>query len=361
MAAMLGNENLSSALRLHGRVCGEFGSPFFRAFLNEIADDVDAAGPSTELLGPWMGQDRRRIFNAAVPNRISNAFTWLARGDEAPEVTAAFPRAPDQPGDAKAAWQACVRALADHRGDILAFMGHEPQTNEVRRSLVLLCGFLTLADDLRLTLRCFEVGASASLNLYWDRFRYELGDVATWGDPASPVVCPADWNGPLPPLDAPIRVIERAACDRRPSDLTDPVQRRRLLANIWPDQFHRMERSEAAIALALAAGVHVDEADCVDWIAAKVRLQPGAATVLYHSIFWQYLSPDTLAAMLAAIEDLGAQATPVAPFAWLRMEPPIDNLAVTELRLKTWPGGQERKLAEVSPHGAWVKWGAPGA
>ena len=38
------------------------------------------------------------------------------------------------------------------------------------------------------------------------------------------------------------------------------------------------------------------------------------------------------------------------------MEPPIDNLAVTELRLKTWPGGRERKLAEVSPHGAWVKW-----
>src|SRR5438045_2256767 len=115
---MPGNENLRSALRLHGRVGGEFGAPIFRDFLGELADDP------------------------------------------------------------------------------------------------------------RLPLRCFEVGASAGLNLYWDRFRYELGDVATWGDPASPVVCPADWNGPLPPLDAPIRVIERAACDRRPSDLTDPVQRR---------------------------------------------------------------------------------------------------------------------------------------
>jgi hypothetical protein len=151
-------------------------------------------------------------------------------------------------------------------------------------------------------------------------------------------------------------VVERAACDRRPTDLTDPAQRRRLLANIWPDQFHRIERSEAAIALALAAGVHVEEADAVDWIRARVRLQAGAATVLYHSIFWQYLPAETLAAMLAAIEDLGRQATAEAPFAWLRMEPQLDNLALTELRLTVWPGGEERKLAEVSPHGHWVRW-----
>ena len=348
---------LSAALRLHGKVCGEFGSRFFEGFLNEIADDFDAGGPSAELLSQWIGSSRRTIFNAAVPNRISNAFTWLAMGDEAPALSAAFPKAPDGPGDPRAAWRESVAALADHREAILDFMAHEPQTNEVRRSLVLLAGFLTIAAETGLPLRCFEVGASAGLNLYWDRFFYDFGGT-TWGDPASPVRVPSDWSGPLPPLDAAIRVIERAACDRRPSDLTDPVQRRRLLANIWPDQFHRIERSEASIALALAAGIEVEQADAVDWIRARVRLQPGAATVVYHSIFWQYLDAATLDGLKTSVAELGAQARPEAPFAWLRMEPQLDNLAVTELRLTLWPGGEERLLAEVSPHGHWVRWAA---
>jgi len=345
--------DLSAALRLQGHVCGQMGSTFYEGFLGVIADDLDAGGVSAELLAAWSGIGRRAIFNAAVPNRIANAFTWLAMGGEDAALTAAFPKAPDRPGDPPAAWAAAQAALARHRPAIEAFMRHEPQTNEVRRSAVLLAGFLTVAAETGLPLRCFEVGASAGLNLYWDRFRYELGE-SRWGDPASPVVVPCEWTGPLPPLHAPIQVVERAACDRRPTDLADPAQRRRLLANIWPDQFHRIERSEAAIGLALAAGVHVEEADAVDWIRARVRGQPGAATVLYHSIFWQYLPPATLEAMLAAIQDLGGQATAEAPFAWVRMEPLLDNLARTELRLTLWPGGDERLLAEVSPHGQWV-------
>ena len=346
---------LSAALRVQARVCGEMGSKFYEGFLGVIADDLDADGVAAELLAPWAGIGRRAIFNAAAPNRIANAFTWLAMGGEDVALTAAFPKAPDWPGDATMAWAAAQAALGRHRPAIEAFMRHEPQTNEVRRSAVLLAGFLTIAQETGLPLRTFEVGASAGLNLYWDRFRYELGD-ARWGDPASPVVVPCDWTGPLPPLDAPIRVLQRAACDRRPSDLNDPFQRRRLLANIWPDQFHRIARSEAAIALALAAGVEVEEADAVDWIRARVRLQPGAVTVIYHSIFWQYLPPATLEAMLAAIEDRGRQASAEAPFAWLRMEPRLDNLARTELRLTLWPGGEDRLLAEVSPHGAFATW-----
>jgi hypothetical protein len=347
---------LSAALRLQAHVCGEMGSRFYEGFLGAIADDLDTGGVSAELLAPWIGTGRRAIFSAAVPNRIANAFTWLAMGGEDAALSAAFPKAPDRLGDPPAAWAAAQAALVAHRPAIEAFTGHEPQTNEVRRSAVLLAGFLTVAAETGLPLRCFEVGASAGLNLYWDRFRYRLGE-AEWGDPASPVQVPTEWMGPLPPLDTPIRVIERAACDRRPTELADPAQRRRLLANIWPDQFHRIERSEAAIELALGAGVHVEEADAVDWVRARVRGQPGAATVLYHSIFWQYLDAPTLEGLLAAIQALGEQATEDAPFAWLRMEPKLDNLALTELRLTLWPGGEDRKLAEVSPHGAWVRWG----
>ena len=52
----------------------------------------------------------------------------------------------------------------------------------------------------------------------------------------------------------------------------------------------------------------------------------------------------------------GATATPDAPLAWLRMEPAPGRLVPIELRLTLWPGGEERRLATVQAHGAWVNW-----
>jgi hypothetical protein len=97
--------------------------------------------------------------------------------------------------------------------------------------------------------------------------------------------------------------------------------------------------------------------DALDWVRARVRPQAGAATVLYHSIFWQYLPVETREGLVQAIAEIGSQASAEAPFAWLRMEPPPDNLAKVELRLTLWPGGEDRLLAETHPHGAWVRWG----
>jgi hypothetical protein len=64
---------------------------------------------------------------------------------------------------------------------IADFMSHEPQTNEVRRSAVLLPGFLTIAAETGLPLRILELGASAGLNQLWDRRHYRLGEIGEWG------------------------------------------------------------------------------------------------------------------------------------------------------------------------------------
>jgi hypothetical protein len=354
----MSDEILVGALRLQSEVCREFGSPFNGAMLAHMAADLEAGGPVGELLTPWKGASRRKVFDEAAPIRLVNAFTHLAAGDEVPELSRAYPR-DGRPGDPDAAWTVGRALIASQHGRLTAFMGHEPQTNEVRRSGVLLGGFLRVAAETGLPLRCFELGASAGLNMLWDRFHYRLsqddGGDAEWGDPAATVRVPIDWSGPAPPVDAKPQVVERAACDRRPTDLTDAAQRQRLLACIWPDQFDRLERSRAAIALVAELGLRVEAADALDWVRARVQPQSGAATVLYHSIFWQYLPAETREGLTAAIAEIGAQAPEAAPFAWLRMEPSPENLAVVELRLTCWPGGEDRLLGVVHPHGAWVR------
>ena len=303
----------------------------------------------------WSEGGARAVLTDAVALRLLGALHDLALSGDDAALTAAYPTA-NRAGDPGAAWEAALRAISDRNNDLARFLDHEPQTNEVRRSACLLPGFLTVAHETDLPMRIFEIGASAGLNQLWYLYDYALGEAARWGSVTSPVHIPTEWRGSPPPLDAPIEVVERAACDRKPVDLGDAAARRRLRAYVWADQLDRLERLDAAIAVARAAGTVVESADAAEWTRRRVAPHSGAVTVLFHSVFWQYMPPETQAELAATIADIGARATSDAPFAWLRMEPPPTDMTIMELRLTLWPGGEDRRLATVHAHGAWVSW-----
>ncbi len=348
-------DDLIRALKLQAAGCAAFGSPFCAGLLERVAEDVEAGGPSQALFAPWAGASTRTLLNDAVPIRLLGALHDLVLSGGAPHLAAAYPR-PDRPAEVDRAWSAAREVMASQGERLAAFMAHEPQTNEVRRSACLLGGLLTVAKETGLPLRCLELGASAGLNQLWDRFRYDFCEAGAWGDPGAPVTIAAEWRGHAGPFDTRVSVIERAACDRAPVRLADPIARRRLRAFVWADQFDRLARLDAAIAAALAAGISVEAADAVAWAERHATPTPGAATVLFHSVFQQYMAPESQAALAALAQRRGEAATADAPFAWLRMEPPPHNLAIMELRLTLWPGGEDRRLASVHPHGAWVEW-----
>lgn len=345
---------LVRALKIQRRVFADYGSHFYAGLMGRISADVEAGGPAATLFEPWAQETSLlRLMEDAVPLRLMAALHAQVLQGADPALAAVFPER-GQPVDGEAAWPAAREAMVRDRAALAAFMTHEPQTNEVRRSACLLPGFLTVAAETSLPLRCLELGASAGLNQNWDQFRYRLGEAA-WGDAAAPVLVDTDWQGPPPPL-APVIVRSRAACDRRPVDIRDPDERLRLLSYLWPDQFERLDRARAAIDLALAQDTRVETADAADWTARVAAPKTGAATVVYHSVFWSYLPPQTQAALRQALETHGAAATADAPLAWLAMEPDPADFAAMQLRLTLWPGGETRILADVHPHGQWVKW-----
>jgi len=343
---------LQNALRIQAGACEAFGSPFSAALLNGAAQALPHDSTLLELLGSWRGAPVPDLLREAVPLRLLGAIHELVLKGDAPDLSEAWPTR-DRKGDTDAAWRAARRRLAEVPGVAAAFMEHEPQTNEVRRSACLLQGFLTVAEQTGMDLRCFELGASAGLNQLWDKWDYAFGEVS-WGAGDAPLLLDTQWRGPTPLLRWPVRVRERAACDRKPVDLRDPDARRRLRAYVWADQVDRLERLDMAITAALAAGLKVDEADAAQWTALRVAPRDGAATVLFHSVFWQYMGPGSQTALTRVINAFGAQATFSAPFAWLRMEPDPANPAIMEVRLTLWPDGRDRLLAHAHPHGAWV-------
>ena len=55
------------------------------------------------------------------------------------------------------------------------------------------------------------------------------------------------------------------------------------------------------------------------------------------------------------LEETGAAATSETPLAWLRYEMEGERFS---LRLRIWPGGEDRLLATGHPHGSIVRWTA---
>ncbi|RKN28911.1 DUF2332 domain-containing protein [Micromonospora musae] len=155
------------------------------------------------------------------------------------------------------------------------------QTNEAGRCAVLLPLLAALPQPLAL----LEVGASAGLCLYPDRYAYRYGDRRLGaGEPV--LECAAD--GPVPPTRLP-EVVWRAGLDSNPLDVTDPADVAWLDALIWPEHAHRRERLRAAAAVAAAEPPLLVRGDLVDDLPALAAQAPAGATlVVFHtSVLYQ--------------------------------------------------------------------------
>jgi hypothetical protein len=341
-----------AAFRAQAEHCAGLGSPFTPRLCTLLADRLAPGAPIADRLLGWPGDPSPRAD--ALPLRLAGALHALVLERHDPGLLAVYP-----PHDAAddALWAAVAAALAAHPAFVDARLDGPPQTNETQRSAALAPGHLTVAAETGLPLAVLEIGASAGLNLLWDRFAYAFGPAA-WGDPASPVRIAPNWRGPPPPLP-PARVAERAGCDRTPLDASDPATETRLLSFVWADQTDRLARLRAALAMARAARIRVDRADAADWLDVRLAApRPGLARVVAHSIVWQYLPPATQARIEARLADAGAVATRDAPLAWLRLEPDggVPGAAIT---LTLWPGGVTRTLGRADFHGRWVDWRGP--
>jgi len=332
------------------RFCEIYGSPFMARLLEALGVDLAAGGPTARLVGEWPRSPR----TDALAVRLAGALHAAVLSGREPALAAEYPAA-SPAWDIARVWPLARDFLVREHDWVARFLGSAPQTNETRRTIALLAGFLWLAARHDRELELLEIGASAGMNLHWDRFAYRTAGWR-WGD--GDVQISTEWTGPAPPLDAVPRIRSRAACDLNPIELRDPAERLRLRAYVWADQAERLARFDAAAALAVAHGVQVERADAAEWLEARLpQRSPDALTVVYHSVFYQYPRLGTRQRIARAIEQAGERGP--APLAWLRLEPeavlggPRDSVRFV-VDLVTWPGGERRTLAITDGHGNFV-------
>lgn len=330
--------------------CEMSGSDLYADILQIAAADVADGGPIADVLEPVAAAP----FGDAVLLRFLGALHLLVLTGQAPALAAQFPSAGGRPGRDLA--RAVIATVEEHRPEVASALARGVQTNEVGRSAVLLGGYLELAR-LGLPLRVLEVGASAGLNLLFDRYRCVASDGSACGPADAALTFDSPWFAAEPDLTVPLVVAERRGCDVDPIDVTTVAGCQRLRSFVWADQLDRLARLDAAIEIARRDPPIVDRASAPTWLEQQVAdLEPGRTTVVTHSIVFQYLSEVERRDLLAVIDAAGRSATDDAPFAWLRLEPGGDQ---AELRLTTWPGGRTHLVARSAYHGPPVVWLAP--
>ncbi len=210
------------------------------------------------------------------------------------------------------------------------------QTNEAGRCAVLLPVLAALPQPLAL----LEVGASAGLCLYPDRYAYRYGDqVVGSGEPV--IECVA--TGMAPPAGLP-EVVWRAGLDLNPLHVTDPADVAWLDALIWPEHTHRRARLRAAAAIAAAEPPLLVRGDLVDDLPALAAQAPGGATlVVFHTSVMYHvpaLRREAFAGVVRALPGhwIANEASDVLPYDGLPKPPgeALHNVLALDGRPLAW-------------------------
>ena len=235
-------------------------SPTFEAWALGVAEDPELHAWLADLPEPKQ-----------QPNLVFAAARW--HGAPAPGEYAGF-----------------KEVLLDREQEVKATIrSRATQTNEVGRLATLAPVLGTIDGPLALV----EVGASAGLCLFPDRYDYDWPGAGALTGSGGPTLV-ADATGPVPVPDRHPEVAWRGGVDLNPLDVTDDDATAWLENLVWPEQDERRDRLRAAIDVARAEPPVVRAGDLFDHLPVLLDdAAPHGTPVVFHSAVVAYLEgPD---------------------------------------------------------------------
>nr|WP_231369180.1 DUF2332 domain-containing protein [Frigoribacterium sp. CG_9.8] len=263
---------------------------------------------------------------------------------------------------------ACARLLGAPEGDYPRFRrwlvqhwsavvpeahARSTQTNEARRCATLLPALALIPGPLAL----LEVGASAGLCLFPDRYSYSYDD-GIHIDPAtgpSEVLLQCTTAGNLPgPVSLP-NVVWRAGLDRRPLDVRNAGDTHWLETLVWPEQHERRARLRAAIRIAAEDPPFLVRADASELASLAAEAPSDATLVVLTSAVLVYLPFAERMRFVESVRALGVR--------WISLEG-VRGLPTVRAALPDDHGSDGRfvlaldevPLAFTGPHGQSLDW-----
>lgn len=306
-----------------------------------------------------------RFARDEAPGRSAVYEAWARRVVDDPAVAAALAPIPDTHRQPPLVF-AVMRVLGAPMSDVDAWARwvvanaervaaqcevRSVQTNEPLRCAALLPALARIEGPIAL----LEVGASAGLCLYPDRYsyRYHRGDELVALDPVdgpSAVELHSDLTGD-PALRMP-EIVWRAGIDLHPLDARDEDDRGWLEGLVWPGEEGRRERIASALDIAAADPPRLVSGDGAEALPALAADAPTGATLVVTT-------PGVLAHVPRARRGAIIDAARAAG-RWVTLDAPALHDGWTSVPRRERGGFalalDGEVLAEVDPLGAWVAW-----
>ncbi|MET7609200.1 DUF2332 domain-containing protein [Streptomyces avermitilis] len=252
------------------------------SMLRRLADDAEEKGPISRLIG-----DHPDVEDPLYAIRALAGVRYLVLKGSAPSLAKHLQGLSENLGNPaydECTWELFCDTLLGNPTEILSAMERPVQQHMPSRASTLLHG-ITLLNESKI--RILEIGACAGLNLLLDQYRW-FGSDWEWGDERSTVRMVA--NGPRP---GDFTIVDRAGCDLAPRDAGN-LDDATILRSFIPHErdIDQMELDDA-LSLAATSNLRVEKANAVEWLAARLSARerdPDVFTVVWHSLFWWYLS-----------------------------------------------------------------------
>jgi hypothetical protein len=293
-------------------------------------------------------------------NAVAELLARIPAEHRQPPLVFAVTRLLGAPEEPFAAWATWVRS---HAEVVVAECGRRGiQTNEPLRCAALLPALALIDGPIAL----LEVGASAGLCLYPDRYSYRYATPTGIrsvdpDDGVSSVVLTARLSG-TPDLRMP-EIVWRAGIDLRPLDAGDPADRAWLTGLVWPGEAGRADRVEAALDIVAADPPRLvagDAATALGPVAASLRaVAPDATLVVTTPGVLAHVPPARRGDLIAAARAAGR---------WITLDDPgLHDGWAAPIDPADWPRGSFALgvdgdvVAAADPLGGFVEWRGPDA
>jgi hypothetical protein len=307
-------------------------SPSFADWAREVADDAEVLARLADL--PRIKQQPNLVFAAARWHGVPAPGPYSGLRD----------------------------ALLGDDGTIRStILSRSTQTNEVGRLANLTPAFATLVGDEPLAL--IEVGASAGLCLYPDRYSYAWATEGGWVTAGQGPRLDCEVTGPFPERVAVPRVAWRAGIDLNPLSVTDEDAMAWLANLVWPEQDERRDRLRAAVEVARSEPPSLVTGDLLTELPDLVgRAGNRGRVVVFHSAVIAYLEAADRARFQKMMTELVAgdrchwvsnEGANVLPEVTAAGPPVPDDLASFILgvdgRVVAWTHGHGQSMTWLTP------------
>ena len=233
------------------------------------------------------------------------------------------------------------------------------QTNVLTRCNYLLPVFLNILSGSNKPATIIDIGASAGLNLNFDRYEYYYDNKKVYGESRVKLHCEIK-EGKSPVISPVKSAITKIGVDQNPIDTDNADDLVWLQALIWPDQTERFSMlTEALNTAGLSAIKLVAGRSIADFRKVVDAVDPGDILIIYATHVLYQFNDKLLFEFNNFLDSIGenrdyyflsAEATQA-----VQLKYGIANTAVVVTTYKN-KQKQETLIAETNGHGNWIKW-----